>query len=258
MKKTNYWLIVLLYIVLSIICCENTYTQTVAKIDNTNLEINEGRLIISYDLINAKPNERFNVWIEVKKSSGQEIRAKHISGQVGNNIVGGRGLNIVWNFESEGLNIEDEISVQVMAELETIHYLKIEKILLKSVVFPGWGLYDIDKLNPYLLIGAAGYGTLATALIYNSKSNNKYEEYKDSNEQQERADLYDEFTRQYSFTKVFGITTAAIWILDVGWAAIKYVNKTSKLDAGLNPRIHIGYDYDAYGQVPLLSLRYNF
>ncbi len=257
MKKEYYKIFVLLYLLLSTICNKNIFAQTVAKIENTNLEMNSGRLIVSYDLINTRPNERFNVWIEIRKSSGQEIKARNISGHVGKNIVGGKGLNVVWNFGSEGLDIEDEINVQVMAELVTVNNLKVERILLKSVAFPGWGLYDMDKISPYLLLGVAGYGSLATALIYNGKSNTTYDNYLKS-DGNERETLFDDYTKQVNMTNVMGITTAAIWILDIGWSAIKYVSKTSNLDAGLNPKIHIGYDYDPYGQVPLLSLKYNF
>lgn len=245
-------------IVFSSLAVEITYSQTAAEIDNTSLEIDRGRLIISYDLVNTRPDERFNVWVSISRSSGQEIKPRNISGHVGHNIVGGKGLNIVWDYEGEGINMDDEVNIQVMAELITVHNLRIEKVLIKSVVFPGWGLYEMDKVSPYLLVGVAGYSTLTTALIYNGKSNNTYDEYTDSDEPTERAALYDDFTKQYNLSRALGITTAAIWVLDLGWSAVRYIGKTSKLNASLDRNIHIGYDYDAYGQVPMLSLRYKF
>jgi hypothetical protein len=243
----------------SLINFKNACSQTAAKIENTSLETDRGRLIITYDLVDTKPNERFNVWIDISKSSGQEIKARNISGHVGNNIVGGKGLNIIWDYEGEGMDINEEINIQVMAELVTVHNLKIERVLVKSAVFPGWGLYDMDKVSPYLLIGVAGYGTLATTLIYNGKSNNIYQEYLDANDDEDEArNLWDDYTKKVNMTNLMGITTAAIWVLDLGWSAVRYIGKTSKLNAGLDQNIHIGYDYDAYGQVPMLSIKYNF
>ncbi len=260
MKKGYFKFIFVLCILLfSLIDCEMIYTQTAAKIENTSLEIDRGRLIITYDLINTRPDERFNVWISISKSSGQEIKARNISGHVGNNIVGGKGLNVVWDFEGEGMNVDDEVNIQVMAELVTVHNLRIEKVLIKSAVFPGWGLYDMDKVSPYLLVGVAGYSTLTAALIYNGKSNTIYEEYLDANDDPNEASaLWDDYTKKVNVTNIMGITTAAIWVLDLGWSAIKCVSKTGKLNAGLDRNIHIGYDYDAYGQVPMLSLKYKF
>jgi hypothetical protein len=236
----------------------NSFAQTSARIDNTSLQIDNGRLIITYDLVNTRPNERFNVWIDVRKTTGQEIKAKNISGHVGKNIVGGKGLNIIWNFESENIEYEGNINVQVLAELITIHNLKIERILIKSAVFPGWGLQDIEKVNPYLLIGIAGYGSLAAALIYNNKSNITYDQYLESDEIRERETLYDDFNSQENATKIFGISAAAIWIADIGWATMKYLKKTSNVSSDINPRFHIGYDFYRYGSTPVLTFKYNF
>jgi hypothetical protein len=259
MKGRFYGFTFMLYLILLQVTSNiNSFTQTYARIDNTSLQIDNGRLIITYDLINTKPNERFNVWIDVRRATGQEIKAKNISGHVGKNIVGGKGLNIIWNFESENIDYEGNINVQVLAELITIHNLKIERILIKSAVFPGWGLHDIEKVNPYLLIGIAGYGSLAAALIYNNKSNITYDQYLESDEIRERESLYDDFNSQENATKIFGISAAAIWIADIGWATMKYLKKTTKVSSDLNPRFRIGYDFYRYGSTPVLTFKYNF
>ncbi|UCH15133.1 MAG: hypothetical protein JSV22_03995 [Bacteroidales bacterium] len=259
MKKLVYRLVALLYMILLLVISNiNSFTQTYARIENTNLEVDEGRLIISYDLINTRPNERFDVWVDISNASGQAIRTKNISGHIGKNIVGGKGLNIIWNFESEGIDFEGNINVQVMAELVTVHNLKVERILIKSAVFPGWGLHDIEKINPYLLIGVAGYGSVAAALIFNSKSNVTYDKYLSSDDIVERETLYSDFNKQENTTKIFGYSAAAIWILDIGWATIKYLNKTGKVNADVNPRFRIGYDFYKYGNTPLLTFKYNF
>lgn len=259
MKKMSYKLVSLIYLILLLVIGNiNSFAQTYARIENTNLEIDEGRLIISYDLINTRPNERFDVWVDISNTSGQEIKTKNISGHIGKNIVGGKGLNIIWNFESEGIDFESNINVQVMAELVTVHNLKVERILIKSAVFPGWGLYDVEKVNPYLLIGLAGYGSVVAAFIYNSKSNVTYDKYLSSDNIIERETLYSDFTKQEDATKIFGYSAAAIWILDIGWATIKYLNKTGKSRADIDPRFRIGYDFYKYGNTPLLTFKYNF
>lgn len=260
MKGRFYNLAFVLYLILLLATSNiNSFAQTSARIENTSLQLDNGRLIITYDLINTRADERFNVWIDIRKSTGEEIKAKSLSGHIGKNIVGGRGLNIIWNFENEGIDYEGNISVHVLAELVTIQNLKLERILIKSAVFPGWGLYDIKKVYPYLLIGAAGYGSIAAALIYNNKSNITYDLYKEeSYDVSKRESLYNDFTRQYNASKIFRISAIAIWVLDIGWATVNYVDKTREINAGLNPHFRIGYDFYRYGSTPVLTFKYNF
>jgi len=237
----------------------NTLAQTSARIENTRLEIDEGRLIINYDLVYTRHNERFNVWVNITKPSGQKINTKNITGHIGQNIAGGKGLIIVWNYESDGIDYEGEVDVQVMAELMAASSLRIEKVLLKSAVLPGWGLYGMEKSSPYFLFGVAGYGSVAAALIYNSKSDKTYTDYLHSTDIYKRESLYSDYTRQTNASRIFGITAAAIWIADFGWATIKYLNKANTVAS--NPgriNIHIGYDYYAFGNAPVLSVMYNF
>lgn len=238
---------------------KSVIAQTAAKIENTRLEIDEGRLIITYDLLYARNNERFSIWVNISKPSGQKIDPKNITGHIGKNIAGGKGLIIVWNYESDGIGYEGEVDVQVMAELMVTSSLKIERVLLKSAVLPGWGLYDIDKSSTYFLMGAAGYGSIAAALIYNGKSGRSYSDYLDSDNILERESLYNDYTRQINTSRVFVITAAAIWIADFGWATLKYLNKVNTV-ASVPTRIniHIGYDYYAFGNTPMLSVMYKF
>jgi hypothetical protein len=259
MKERFYKLVFILYLILlQLIGNFSSFAQTLARIENTSLQIDNGRLIINYDLINTRADERFNVWVDIRKSSGQEIKAKNISGHIGKNIVGGRGLNIIWNFESDGIDYEGNINVQVLAELETVHNLKIERILVKSAVFPGWGLYDIKKVSPYLLIGIAGYGSIAAALIYYNTSNITWDEYDKSVDPNERNSFYNDYKTQYNTARLFAVSAAAIWILDIGWATINYLSETKKINAELNPHFRIGYDFYIYGGTPVLTFKYNF
>jgi hypothetical protein len=247
------------FVLLMAVGNKNSVAQTAAKIENTRLEIDEGRLIITYDLLYTRNNERFNVWVNISKPSGQEIGPKNITGHIGKNIAGGKGLIIVWNYDIDGIDYEGEVDVQVMAELIETSSLKIEKVLLKSAVLPGWGIYDIDKKSTYFLLGAAGYGSIAAALVYNGKSDNTYTDYLNSEDIDKRESLYNDYTRQINASRVFGIAAAAIWIADFGWATIKYLNKVNtvaSVPARIN--IHIGYDYYAFGNTPMLSLKYMF
>ena len=238
---------------------KSVIAQTAAKIENTRLEIDEGRLIITYDLLYARHNERFNVWVNISKPSGQKIDPNNITGHFGKNIAGGKGLIIVWNYDSDGIGYEGDVEVQVMAELMVTSSLKIEKVLLKSAVLPGWGLYDIDKTSTYFLLGAAGYGSIAAALIYNGKSDRSYTDYLNSNDILERESLYNDYTRQVNTSRVFIITAAAIWVADFGWATIKYLNKVNTVASVPNRiNIHIGYDYYAFGNTPMFSVMYKF
>ena len=102
-------------------------SQTLAKIQNTNISLDNDRIIITYDLVDAQPGEKFEVWLNITDAGGVLIQGRRFSGDIGNNIEGGEGLVIYWNFEEDNVTLSDEISIQVMAESlykKEISYIK--------------------------------------------------------------------------------------------------------------------------------------
>jgi len=139
-------------------------SQTLAKIQNTNISLDNDRIIITYDLDDAQPGEKFEVWLNITDASGVLIQGRRFSGDIGNNIEGGEGLVIYWNFEEDNVTLSDEISIQVMAESLYKKEISYIKALALSTVVPGWGLAKMEDKKLYGLIGLAGYGFIAAGL----------------------------------------------------------------------------------------------
>lgn len=257
MKLINNSMHLLLYLAL-LLSALNTYGQKPAEIQNTSLTLDNDQLVITYDLTNTKSGEKYYIWVEIKDKEGNKLEPKHLSGQVGNDIIGGKNLIIVWDYTREDFEVDAEINIQIKARLLLKAYPSYGSVLFSSVVFPGWGLSKIDNKKTYLLMGAAGYGSIAASYVYYSKSRKTYDNYKDSDVTSERDALYDEFTKQNNMSNVFAITAASIWAVNIIWTSVKYFNNKNKQLTYVQPKYSIGYTVDNYSKAPAIIFRYRF
>lgn len=92
--------------------------QSIAQIENIDFYPEDTKLVITYDLIKAGTGEKFNVWVKIKTESGYEIKPVSIYGDVGKWVTGGTNKKIHWDLESDGVTLDEEISVEVFAQSE--------------------------------------------------------------------------------------------------------------------------------------------
>ncbi len=138
----------------------------------------------SYDIRNFDNNDRFNVWIEITDSKGNPIRARSLSGDIGDEVKGGSRKEITWDPDADGVELDVGIFVQVFAEIvklplemeETVESKVQEKsvnttsLVLQSLAFPGLGLTRATGGKPHWLRGVAGYGCIITSVTLNRMS----------------------------------------------------------------------------------------
>lgn len=92
--------------------------QSIAQIENIDFYPEDSKLVITYDIIKASTGEKFNVWVSIKAESGHEFKPVSIYGDLGKWVTGGINKKIYWDLDSDGLTLDEEISVEVFAQSE--------------------------------------------------------------------------------------------------------------------------------------------
>jgi hypothetical protein len=256
------------------------YGQSRITVTKPRLEVSDENLIITYDILNANSSDFFIVWVEVTDVAGNKIKALSVSGDVGNDIKGGKNKRITWNFGNDSIYIDEDLFIEVKAEkailleekAETIipeetKTIKIDesntgmkkisrgKMVLSSVVLPGWGQTKTNKGKPYWLIGAAGYGCLAGSVFLNRSASSVYDDYKLSMDLDESNALFDKALQRNSVSKIMAYSAVGIWAADIIWVLVTPV-KSPVTQKTRELRIIPGFD--AGSNVALLSLTYKF
>lgn len=77
-------LLILLYLNLTV----RSLSQDV-QLSQPRLEPEGNQLIIFYDIITKNLTDQFYIWVEIKKSNGEIIKANALSGDVGANVKAG-------------------------------------------------------------------------------------------------------------------------------------------------------------------------
>ncbi len=97
---------------------DSVLSQTGAKVENINFYAEGSNLIVTYDIVKAKPAEVFHIWIKIVTISGKTINPVNVTGDIGSGITGVTGKKITWDIESERLELNEEFSVEVFARVE--------------------------------------------------------------------------------------------------------------------------------------------
>jgi hypothetical protein len=135
MEKNRISLILVIIMGFYFFCPHNTLSQSAAKVENINFYAEGTKLIVTYDIVKAKPAETFDVWIKIVTASGKEISPITITGNIGSGNTGGEGKKITWDVEADRVTLDEEFSVEVFARPEKKEEVK-EKEMIQPVVIP--------------------------------------------------------------------------------------------------------------------------
>lgn len=228
MKKNNLSNILLVFLLI-IYGLAQGFAQDV-QIETTNLSIIDKKLEISYEYAKSKKKHRFDVWVEITSSLGKKIIARALTGDIGDNLAGGKDKKIIWDYNADGIVLNEEVNIVVKAIVSTVvGAVNTGKMLFQSGIMPGWGISSIKSDKPYWLLGIAGYAALGSSLYLNSSYKSTYDSYIDSNNETERADLLSKSRSQQSLSKVFAFSAIGIWCTGIVWTAIKANKNNSTL-----------------------------
>lgn len=242
------------FIILILIIGNLVNAQTDSQINTPSVSFLNNQLFIDYEITNAKPSDHFFVWIEITCRTGAVLEPKSLSGDIGENIKGGPGKQIIWDLGKDNIKINDEIFVQVKAEKMVKDFNK-GKAILMSAALPGLGQSKVYGGKPAWIAGITAYGCLASSVALNRTAYNAYEDYKITTERQGRIDLYDQAKRQDQISKICAFTAGSIWIANIVWMAAlpnKYQRPTAERNFSISPT------YNVYLNKPQISLSYRF
>jgi hypothetical protein len=90
-------------------------SQSNAKVENINFYAEGSNLVITYDIVKAKPEETFDIWFKIVTASEKEINPMTFSGDAESGVTGGSGKKITWDVEADKVVLDEEFSVEVFA-----------------------------------------------------------------------------------------------------------------------------------------------
>ena len=261
--------LIILFIYLTV---SEARAQASAVVSDPVLELRNNRLNISYDILNSDPSERFTVSVDIRDENGDPVASRNLTGDIGQNISGGRGKNISWDLEADQIFMNGDIYVTIYADLHVSRNRVAEKhirrkeintslshasVVLQSIPLPGLGLSRMTG-NPHWIRGVAGYGCLTGLILYNRKASVSYENFL-SAETTETAESYlDQSTRQDRVSKAFGYGALAIWASDLTWTWIRSSQLRNPDAAGQEQGLKMNLGFDPVFDGPVLGFIFRF
>jgi hypothetical protein len=247
-------------VLIMFLCIGNTLKAQTVAIETTRLAIVDKRLEIDYNFLKAKKNQRFEVWVEITNSQGIKIDAKTFSGDVGTNLLGGSGKKIIWDYNTDGLVMNDEVEVIINAKITTVTgAISGGKCFFQSIIIPGLGMSTVDKGKPYWLISVLGYGAVGTSIYLNSSSKTYYDKYKLSTDQTEATNYFNKSQSQKDMSKVFAYTAIGTWSISLIWTIIKVKqHNNSMATVNKRQRFSMYTSIEPYTKKPMLGIKYKF
>ena len=286
--------------------------QEIAKLTQPQLTLINDSLIIKYDILDANPNDLFDVRLEITDYTGTKINAATFTGDIGDSIKGGVNKQIIWNLSADNIFLNNSINVEIIANkiivseivtqkkdlteipfslskeekelsetptdiikkenvedikeshkmieepVVTAPKVKTAKHLIKSAIFPGWGMTKLSNGKPYWLMGVAGAGCIASSIYFNQQAYSNYNNYLDSNDEEKIDTYFDNAKTQDNLSKAFAITAAVIWVTDLAIVGIKANSMNKSFRRSRLNAFSFGTYIESNTDTPILSLYFNF
>ncbi len=230
------------------------------SIETTNLSIIEKRLQIDFDVLKSKKSDRFEIWVDINNEAGDKIPARTFSGDVGENLLGGKDKRIIWDYNADGLALDEEVTVFVNARQSTLTgAVSTGKVFFQSVALPGWGISSIEKGKPYWLLGVIGYAALGSSIALRSSYKSNYEKYLDTNDPAEATDYYNKSQSQKNTSGILMYTAIGTWSIALIWTLAKASKNNKSVVWDHNNHKFMWYTtIDPKSKKPLLGFQYKF
>jgi hypothetical protein len=210
---------------------------------------------VTYDLDKAGKDERFSILLKISTPSGKIITSYTLSGDVGENITGGKDKQIIWCISRDNVAINEDIAVEVFATSEgsNVKFVSRSKAVLISAVVPGLGLTKLNNGGPYWIMAIVVYGAAAGSYIYYSMAEQNYTKYLVARTEDERNTLHSTVQSQKNMSNVLMYTAGAVWLGNLIWT-LANPNKTKPGKKGIS----LGGSYDPMAKAPVVMFKYKF
>jgi hypothetical protein len=187
-------------------------------ISSPKVEFDGKQMRVSYDIITKNKSDEFYIWVVIEKKNGEQLSAKSVSGDIGENVKGGMNKSFVWLPSNDSVFLNEDILIEVKGE-KYIKSFNKGSALLMSTIMPGLGQTKISNGKPFWLIGVASYGILAGGIIFHTNSISSYDDYLVEQDPAKRDDLFAKSQQQLNISNVMFVSSAAAWVLNLVWIA---------------------------------------
>jgi len=234
------------------------------KVINTSIEDVDNKLVIKYNILHSKAEQTFNISLEITDASGSQIPAGSLSGDIGENVRGGSNKQIIWDYNSDRIVVNEMINFEIIArpmqaEITEVADIKTGKAILLSTILPGLGLSKMNKGGPYWLMGIAGYGCLGASYLYNKKANDSYTAYLENTDVSQNDELLSKSQSQNQLSKTFAYSAIGIWSINLVWTAIKAKKMKQKNIGQMSKQNMLFYaGYDPFTKASSFTFKMNF
>jgi hypothetical protein len=151
-----------------------------------------------------------------KKTTGEKIVPKSLTGDIGEKISGGNGKLIEWTPATDSVILDEEVEFEIKAEKYEKSFNRGKEMLL-SAVLPGLGQTKISG-KPWWLTGIVSYGMIAGGFVMRKQAEADYNKYLDiSQDASARSKMYDQAQKKMDMAGTFIISGAAIWAANMIW-----------------------------------------
>ncbi|MCE9539993.1 MAG: hypothetical protein K8R85_12360, partial [Bacteroidetes bacterium] len=169
--KIKYFLLLLFAVFSNWIQAQNKTVNT----SNIDFRFADGKVYITYDILNSAPNELYTITVNVFRENGAKLNALKLSGDI-SEVNGGNGKTIIWEQKKDGYVLDEKIYISLA--IATKVSIPVATHLLKSAVYPGWGDYKIRNGKYHFLYGVVGFGAIGASIYMNSQAQKNYTSYK--------------------------------------------------------------------------------
>lgn len=240
------------------------------RIENTNLQIVNDKLEITYTLINCNANEKVSIWLEVTGKGGNSIEASSVTGDIGNNMECGNSKKIIWDFVADNIRENTDVDIVVKGAVvikeqrsESVDRGKPKhtkgKAILVSALLPGAGLSLTQNGKPWWLLSIPYAACFGAAIAYNSSAVANYDSYLKEENIDKRKNLATKWSDQVALQYAFGVLAGGIWGLNmILTLAIPNHSYPSTAFIPKKSGFSVAMDYNMKANAPLLSLKYKF
>lgn len=188
------------------------FAQENPKISITKLTNQDGKIYVDYSILYSAPEQLFEIILDVKTSNGTPIQTLTTSGDIGTNIKGGSNKQIIWDYEQDGVFLNEDVSVQIISNLKVDpNYYSTSKLIFASTLLPGKGVTMLDRSKSYLTWTIAGYGLAGASVGSYFLSKSSYTDFSNATLQTERDFYYSKYQIQTLISGISALSAVGIW-----------------------------------------------
>ena len=240
-----------------VISINTSFAQTELLI--TNIEEEDQKLIVNYDIINYNKEDLFNVYVQIITNTGNIIKPKNVTGDTNKKLIGKKGYRIIWNLAADSIFINEDIEIQIDADVSVdVSYFKYSSLMLSSTLLPGMGLSKIEKKKSYLLMSVLGYCGIGASVYFYTQGYQSQTNYEKELDPIKRNELKSLTKQNIQNAKIAGISTAGIWLLNYVWFTSKWKKRKKETASVFNRNLNFYANYHPGLKKTMFTLSYRF